>query len=307
MIKIVLAGNEPYKKYVETAKMYAETVGYETIIFDLGGLDFGIPFEGRVKDEANAKIPCKPHIIEKALDHIEDNDFIVWLDSDAIIYERIDEIQDDWGYDIGVTVRKPKSSSHQLPINAGVVFVRKNANSLKFLKFWKELSDQGVSDQPPLNQLANVTPANIGNVVIRDNVRIKAFPCEIYNNFYFSKKTQPSAKIKHYKSKIRNLFPFDGNTIEKVSEDIKKKRADKVKQIGNSFKKRKLRINKERKERLPKIQKERLPKIQKERLPKTRKERLPDIPEEKKVISINYNEKVSLLNEIMKNILTKND
>lgn len=206
MIKIVIAGDKNFSAYVKKGKETSERLGYKTLIYDLGGLGFGKPFIGRVSDEVNAKIPCKPHIILDALNYVEENGYLVWLDADALIIDNIDEIQED--YDIGVTVRQPKAIENSMPINAGIVFVKKTPASISFIRKWIELSDQGISDQPPLNKLASVVCADIGSTVNRDNTRIKVYPCAVYNNFYFAKKEKPGIKIKHYKSKLRSLYPL---------------------------------------------------------------------------------------------------
>lgn len=206
MIKVVIAGDKNFEPYVKKGIDTTKALGYEVLVYDLGGLGYGKPFQGRVSDAANAKIPCKPHIILDALDSVKENDYLVWLDADALIIQRIDEIQED--YDIGVTVRQPKAVENMLPINAGIVFVKKTANAISFLRKWIELSDQNVSDQPPLNKLASVICADIGKTVLREDVKIKVYPCAVYNNFYFAKKKVPQAKILHYKSKLRHLYPL---------------------------------------------------------------------------------------------------
>ena len=206
MIKVVIAGDKNFEAYVKKGTDTTKSLGYEVLVYDLGGLGYGTPFEGRVSDAVNAKIPCKPHIILDALDSINDNEYLVWLDADALIVEKIDEIQED--YDIAVTVRQPKAVENTLPINAGIVFIRKTPQALKFINEWISLSDQDISDQPPLNKLASVVCADIGSTVVRNDVKIKVYPCAVYNNFYFAKKDRPGIKIKHYKSKLRHLYPL---------------------------------------------------------------------------------------------------
>jgi hypothetical protein len=206
MIKVVIAGDKNFEPYVKKGTETTKALGYEVLVYDLGGLNYGKPFKGRVSDAVNAKIPCKPHIILDALDSVNDNEYLVWLDADALIIDRIDEIQED--YDIAVTVRQPKAVENMLPINAGIVFVKKTPAAVEFLKKWIELCDVDVSDQPPLNKLSSVVCADIGLTVIRDGVRIKVYPCATYNNFYFAKKDKPGIKIKHYKSKLRHLYPL---------------------------------------------------------------------------------------------------
>lgn len=205
MITFVIAGDLNYKKYVETGLKYIKNLNYPVLCYDLGGLGYGIPFSGRFSDVENSKIPCKPHIIKDALTRIIDEDYLVWLDADAIIFDSIDEIKED--YDIGVTVRLPKAIENSMPVNAGIVFLKKTQGAITFVDKWISLSDKDISDQPPLNKLASVVCADRGTTVIRDGVKIKVFPCEIYNNFY--KKGNHKFKIKHYKSKIRNLYPLE--------------------------------------------------------------------------------------------------
>ncbi len=210
-ITVVIAGDSNFKSYVEQGIRWTEKLGYPILAYDLGNLGFGKPFSGRFSDEVNAKIPCKPHIISDALELIKDGEYLVWLDADALIYQNIDEIAQD--YDIGVTVRAPKAVEHQLPINAGIVFIRKTAAARDFIEKWKELSDQGVSDQPPLNYLCKVNTQDRDKTVIRDGVKIKVFKCEVYNNFYKqgknADKVRPvGVKIVHYKSKLRHLYPL---------------------------------------------------------------------------------------------------
>jgi hypothetical protein len=206
MIKVVIAGDKNFEAYVKKGKETTEALGYEVLVYDLGGLCYGTAFDGRVSDAVNAKIPCKPHIILDALNSIDDNEYLVWLDADALIMDQIDEIQED--YDIGVTVRQPKAVENMLPINAGIVFVKKTDSAIRFVKEWIKLSDNDISDQPPLNKLASVVCADIGSTVDRNGIKIKVYPCVTYNNFYFAKKDRPGIKIKHYKSKLRHLYPL---------------------------------------------------------------------------------------------------
>ena len=102
------------------------------------------------------------------------------------------------------TLAKTKSGTL---INAGIVFVRKTQASIKFVEEWIALCETGVSDQQELNRLCQVTTKDTNTTVVRNNTSIHVFECRVYNNFYFAKKPSPQAKIKHYKSKLRNLWP----------------------------------------------------------------------------------------------------
>lgn len=205
MIHFVIAGDANFKKFVEQGVKWNTRLGYHTLVYDLGNLGFGEPFQGKVSDIAGAKIPSKPAIIYDAIQKIPDNDFLVWQDADALVYSRIDEIESS--YDVGVTVRAPKDLENSLPINAGIIFFRKTQLTIKFIERWKQLCENSVSDQPPLNQLCGVTTKDRGNTVIRDSVKIKVFTCEVYNNFY--KKKLEQAKIRHFKTKRRWMYPLE--------------------------------------------------------------------------------------------------
>ena len=85
--------------------------------------------------------------------------------------------------------------------------IEKTQQALEFVNQWIELCKTGVSDQQELNKLCRVTTADTDNTVIRNQTRIHVFKCAIYNNVYFAKKDVPHAKIKHYKSKLRHLWP----------------------------------------------------------------------------------------------------
>lgn len=211
MITMVTAGDKNYRRFVDTCVDYVNQAGYNIIVYDLGDLGIGKPFVGRFSDKKSAKIPCKPRIIQEALKLVDDNDIVVWIDSDALISERIDELE-NINFDIGVTIRNAKNNTeHGAPINAGVVFVKKTSNTLSFLTKWIEQSDNGVSDQVELNKICSVVMNDLNTTVIRETAKVRVFPATVYNNFHFHKKSQPMAKIKHYKSKLRHLYPFIDN------------------------------------------------------------------------------------------------
>ena len=138
MITVITAADSNFKEFVEKCADSSKQLNYKTLIYDLGGLGYGIPFKARVSPKVGAKIPSKPSIIQDALGKVEKGDIVAWLDADTILWERFDEIA--YGnYDIGVTVRQPKQTENGLPINAGVVFVRKTRNAKQFVKQWIEL------------------------------------------------------------------------------------------------------------------------------------------------------------------------
>lgn len=212
-ILVITAADKNFEEMVKVCADSSINLGYKTQVYDLGGLGYGKPFQAKISTQVGAKIPSKPSIIKDAISQVNIGDYVVWLDADTIMW---DHLAIEGFYDIGVTVRKPKTAENDLPINAGVVFVKKTNQALKFLNEWIKLCETGKSDQVELNKLSNVKSSDIDSTVIRNETRIKVFPCDLYNNFYF-KKSQLHAKIIHYKSKHRYWWPK--RTIKKIPKN----------------------------------------------------------------------------------------
>lgn len=210
---IVIAADINFKNFFEKCNQSCIDSGYKTIVYDLGGLGLGKKFDGRFSEKTSAKIPSKPNIILDALTDLEENDYLVWLDADTIMWDSINESKLD--YDIAVTLRKPKDLENDLPINAGVIFFKKTNNTLQFIKQWAKACETSKSDQLELNNLLQLKNSDLHTVSIKGNLKVQVFSCDIYNNFYF-KKSQQHAKITHYKSKHRFRWP------ERTTVDIKK-------------------------------------------------------------------------------------
>ena len=211
-IYVVIAGNKRFKPYVEYAVKSSAIAGYTTKVYDLGDLGYGMPFKGKVGNERNAKIPCKPEIIQHAMKTIAPGDWIAWCDADAVIKKRFDEIKGM--YDIGVTMRQPKASPHDMPINAGIVFCCKTPKMEAFLEEWVRRCQEADSDQAVLNSLIPLTQKDYNKMVYNKEpeVAVRVWKCWDYNNFYF-KKNQSHCKFIHYKSKFRWRHPT-GEIIE---------------------------------------------------------------------------------------------
>lgn len=218
-IHVITAADANFKEFVEKCANSSIDFGYKTTVYDLGGLGFGKPFDGRVSDSIGAKIPSKPSIIYDAMNNTPENDYVVWLDADVLMWGEIEDIK--LNYDIGVTVRKPKTEENDLPINAGVVFVRNTNRSRRFVEKWIKLCENAKSDQVELNKLCEVKCSDIDSTVIRQDVNVHVFPCDVFNNFYF-KKPQLHAKLIHYKSKHR--FRWPERTIKKIPKNMAQNR-----------------------------------------------------------------------------------
>jgi hypothetical protein len=198
---IVTASDSNLIKFVNPCINSIKSCGYDPVFYNLGGLDFGIPFEATTSDRALHKFPKKPFVIKDALLKLPKDSWLAWIDIDCIMKMPINEaISDD--YEIGLTFRK----NH---INSGVNFWKHTDQTVNFLDVWSKRSIEIGGDQNGLNDICNITSKElVGEILQICNATVKVFDSKIYNNFFFIK-NQDDAKILHYKSKHRDRFPFE--------------------------------------------------------------------------------------------------
>lgn len=223
---IVTAANKKLKKIININIIQIRKFGYKYFIYDLGGLGFGKAFKVDDSSFERSPIPTinwKPRLLLDAFEKI--NDFIVWLDADAILYGSIDEVQNN-EYDFGVTLRRQNEiGKTKYPhitgyLNAGVIFINHTRGAKKLLKDWVYLVNITKSDQEALNMLVGeVCDWKKYNIVIKkDETRIKIFKTDNYNYFYFNEKPDPKKnKILHFKGSFRKYvykyFPLGGKNV----------------------------------------------------------------------------------------------
>ncbi|PLX88168.1 MAG: hypothetical protein C0618_04910 [Desulfuromonas sp.] len=221
--------NFKFSAVIRDTEKAAKNHNYRMIVYDLGQLGFGIPYE--VEDESfhcngyyetevikgyKSKSLFKPDIVQLSMDRY--NETIAYLDGDAQLLGCLDEIETD-DYDIGVTLRdfsELSSEWHQTYmdiaryINAGVIFFRPTDAAREFIELWKkETADVG-NDQMALNRLAcSEDYPDVDSIQTLHGVRIKYFPGNIYNFYYFTDNDHRDAKILHFKGAVRHFYPFD--------------------------------------------------------------------------------------------------
>lgn len=198
---IVVASDIKLEKFIGPCIESIQKTGYEPIVYNLGGLDFGIPFKATTSDASLQKFPKKPFVIKDALSNLPKDSWLAWIDIDCIMKHPIDDaISND--YDVGLTFRK----NH---INSGVNFWKNNPATLTFLDRWCDESIKANGDQNGLNHMCNIISGSLVNQTLEiAGATVKVFDSRIYNNFFF-KKDQSAARILHYKSKHRARFPFN--------------------------------------------------------------------------------------------------
>ena len=198
--KIVTASDSNLSEFVQPCINSIKNCGYDPIVYNLGGLDFGIPFESITSFRSHSKFPKKPFVIRDALLNLSNNSWLAWIDIDCIMQYSIDDAISE-EYDAALTFRK----NH---INSGVSFWKNNKEVLGFLDRWCSHSVRINGDQNALNNLLNITTLNnLDFTTYRYGLKFKLLDSRIYNNFFF-KKDQSKARIIHYKSKHRSRFPF---------------------------------------------------------------------------------------------------
>jgi hypothetical protein len=197
---IVTASDQQLNDFIIPCIKSIEKCGYNPIFYNLGGLDFGIPFRAETSQQAHKKFPKKPFVIKDAMKYLKKYDWLAWIDIDCIMQMPIDDAISS-EYDVGLTFRK----NH---INSGVTFWQKNNRAISFLEKWCNESIAKRGDQNALNNLLNITTLNnLDFTTYRYGLKFKLLDSRIYNNFFF-KKDQSKARIIHYKSKHRSRFPF---------------------------------------------------------------------------------------------------
>jgi len=223
--------NFSFRGVIQETIKKANECGYKPVVYDLGSLGIGKPFSQKIKDKTFAtkgyyekevrkgyksKSLFKPEIVKVCME--EHNDLTVYLDGDALLCDNIDNIVAD-DYDIGVTLRAPSELSGAWYeehfdivkyVNAGVIFFNPTPATKNFLDVWQTTTKEVSNDQKALNQLTcpDQYPEAYSIHTIND-VRVKYFPCETYNYYYFNEKYEPGIKIMHFKGPVRNYYPFD--------------------------------------------------------------------------------------------------
>ena len=211
---IITAGDKKFKQFIGVSQAQVKKFGYPILIYDLGELGEGIPFKASFeKVDGLIKNLWKPSLILDAYKRV--NDFLVWLDGDAILWNSIDEVVED--YDIGVTLRRQdaiaKSKTPELTgqLNSGVIFINHTEKALEFLNEWNELCQkkEAKTDQQVLSSMVGeVTGWAKYNVILeRKGVKIKIFKTDKYNCYYFQERlNNKDNRILHFKGGNRGRF-----------------------------------------------------------------------------------------------------
>ncbi len=221
--------NFSFKAVILKTVSKAIEFGYTPLVYDLGSLGIGEPipeddisfaklgyYSREVHNGYKSKSLFKPKLIKDCMKKY--NAFVVYLDGDAQLYNRIDEVTEG-EYDVGVTLRdvlEIKSEWHQRHfdivkyVNAGVIFFKPTKAGKSFIELWQKVTDEVGNDQMALNKL--VCPdyyPEVNSILAINGIKIKYFPCRQYNYYYFKEGLFPDIKIMHFKGDVRHFYPFD--------------------------------------------------------------------------------------------------
>jgi hypothetical protein len=215
-------GSASFKEMIAVSVRQAESLGYSTTVFDLGGLGMGEPFavddptfraRGYYREVTSffkSKALHKPEVVRRALLRHE---WVLYLDGDAVLARSVDDLPRD--FDLAVTLRLPYemdwgSLGHEITgaINAGVIFFRSSPRTEAFVARWSALAHKLGSDQWALNQLVGPPSLDVvGTVAVREGLRVRYLTSREYNFYHFlTENPSPATRIFHFKSGVRTAF-----------------------------------------------------------------------------------------------------
>lgn len=216
-MQLITAADKKFEGMLQISLKHNKYCGYDTVIYDLNNtLGYGNPFfihpsylrRNTILEKKDGKSPFKPEIIKHACTTYKNEKTIVWLDADAFVIRKFDEIDAMNDFDIGVTMRTPEESNKVYNewagyINAGVMFFKPSDKILKFLDLWQEesLKSEFNSDQHAINKilLRYSDLSNRNCIIFADDIRVKIFMTETYNFYYWPFEPSINTKIIHLK------------------------------------------------------------------------------------------------------------
>lgn len=184
-MKIVTASDYKLKDFVKVGIHQVKKFDYGLIFYDLGDLNYGHKTFSHCKNRTT----LKPEIIKDAIDRIKENELLIYLDADAILIKRIDELENE-DFDIGITEKI------NYEYDTGVMFFRKNSKTLQFVDDWSKETKKLNNDKMAFESLKN------------DFINVKKYPNKVYNFSDFDKAYYGKSKILHFKKShiIRERF-----------------------------------------------------------------------------------------------------
>lgn len=127
MLSILYAADGNFTEIVELSQKASFLRGYETIVFDLGGLGFGnlwTPEPTSLSEIFQAKVQC----MEEALKMQSGS--VCWIDADSILVSGIDDLENGM-FDIAIPMLV-----HKGKLSSAFVYIRNTKAAVRFIKNW---------------------------------------------------------------------------------------------------------------------------------------------------------------------------
>lgn len=220
MIVVTGAGGSPedceiYSRIIGAQAMKCNEYGYKHIVFDLGGLGFGLPFAvdpmdfaPQVNGDSLPAATFKAALVERAFSHAAQEEVVCWLDADCIPLQRFNPLLSFDRLDAAVTLRPaPEIGLSNNPaldyLNSGVVWIRNTNRGKMFARAWRDLSREMNTDQGALNEVVapRVQQAHTWNGLrgrVHDGTLV--LDATVWNNWH---PPFTGARIAHFKRGIR--------------------------------------------------------------------------------------------------------
>lgn len=207
------------KDNVYLAHVYHEVLGFDFTYSDVIRWDF--------------YMRQKPRSLLDLTDRVEGN--VVWLDDDAIVIERFDELFDH-EFDVGVTLRSQYDERKQeiSALNAGVLFFNCSSGRIRsFVRAWLNRID-GIDLTKHREQIALTDVVKGGNsqiyteyyatseITVGDtNLTVRTFPCRRYNYAALPGGIDPSVnKILHFRGSSTLDHDVNMELIDDVRQNV---------------------------------------------------------------------------------------
>lgn len=170
MITVAIGANAKHRDFALFARTKARALGYNVVLFDLGGLGEG------EKIEAKMDFARKEHVFFSAYFKLRavhqtllEHEKVIFTDADVLINQPVDEVFED-DFNLGLTIRpstsdgviqdrnfRPESCKERRYgfgyFNTGVMFFQQNPETFKCLETWKKCAMEVGSEQAGMNML----------------------------------------------------------------------------------------------------------------------------------------------------------
>lgn len=217
---IVTASDNRMASILDSSIRHTSECGYSVQIYDVEQtMGRGTPYFPKYTFDTY-RIPLfKYDLLVNSLTSNFQETFVTWMDADAYVVKRFDEVAEMDDYDIGLTVRPfAETQKKCIPlsfgyINTGVMFFRVSNKVVDFLsnlrdrheRLWETLKDlpspPRYGDQYVINTfLLDYDSLSQANTIFKvGDVRIRLFDTNVYNWYYWDTPIPNTAKILHLK------------------------------------------------------------------------------------------------------------